>query len=226
MNAKLLGLMMVAGTMITSCLDTDDSVEPITPFGSVAMSNFSPGADGLKFYSNGEAMHDGTLNYGSFNGFWRGDVGIHSITVNSGSTVLDTLNVTIGLNRFYSIFAVNTPGNTELISFEENFIIPDAGKAAIHFYQLSPDAPSLKVAIAGETSNLGTYLFKQASSFMEINEAINKRMYLIDHATSDTLLSKLVTFSNGKSYSVVSKGLVNTTNENEGLDIQIIPFNL
>lgn len=218
---------ILAGTLAVSCLDTDDSGNVQTdPSGSVAFGNFSPGTSGLKFYADGEQIYSNSLNYGQYyNVLWNGDVGIRTITVQSGTNVLDTLNLTVGLDRVYSVFAVNTPGQTELVSFEENFITPDAGKAAIHFYQLSSDAPNLKVAIAGEPSNLGTYLFKQASEYMEINEVLNKRMYLIDNSTNDTLVRKFVTFSNGKSYSVVAKGLVNTTDDTQKLDIQVIPFN-
>src|SRR5690606_23939038 len=110
-------------------------------------------------------------------------------------------------DRFYSVFAVNTPGNTELIGFEEQFIVPNTGKAAIRFFQLSPDAPTLKVSISGETANLGTYEFKQASGYMEINEVLNKKMYLIDYNTNDTIFSKNMNFTNGRLYSVVAKGL-------------------
>jgi hypothetical protein len=220
----ILSLLLATSTIFTSCLSTDDETPDYQPAGSVAFNNFSPGNDGLKFYSNGEAVHNGSLNYGQNFGFWRGEVGIHALTVNSGSTVLDTLNLTISPDRFYSVFAVNTPGNTELIGFEEQFIVPNTGKAAIRFFQLSPDAPTLKVSISGETANLGTYEFKQASGYMEINEVLNKKMYLIDYNTNDTIFSKNMNFTNGRLYSVVAKGLVNSTSDLHNLDIQVTPF--
>lgn len=227
-SLNLIIAVLFSGTLAVSCLDTDDQPnQNQSPKGSVALGNFSPGTSNLKFYSDGEPIFNNSVNYGQYhNTLWNGDVGIRQITVNSGSTVLDTLNLTIGMDRFYSVFAVNTANQTELVSYEENFIVPGPGKAAIHFYQLSSDAPNLKVAIAGETANLGTYLFKQSSNYMEINEVLNKRMFLIDNSTSDTLLSKFVTFNNGKNYSVVAKGLINTTDDTQKLDIQIIPYNL
>jgi hypothetical protein len=220
----LMALMLASTTFMTSCLNTEDDSTPYTPAGGVTFNNFSPGNDGLKFLSGGETTHNGTLDYGQNIGFWTANAGIHTFTVNSGSTPLDTLNVTIAPDRYYSLFAVNTPENTELISVEEQFIIPETGKAAIRFFNLSPDAPSLKVSLANEPTDLGTYFFKQSSNYMQVNEAFNKRMYLIDHANNDTIFSKQVNFSNGKLYQVVAKGLVNTTDDTKKINIQVTAF--
>src|SRR5690606_8792563 len=99
-------------------------------------------------------------------------------------------------DRRYSIFDVNEFENLELLAYEDVLVAPATGKASLRFIQLSPDAPNLTVAIEGIETSVGTFSYKQASPFSQINELINKDMYLIDPETQDTLLTKEISLKN------------------------------
>lgn len=221
----IIGGLLISGLFATSCLDDDSSSEPFSG-GWVAFVNASPDASSLKFYSNGNVINSSGIPYGQYFGYLSAPTGVHNLTVRSGNnTDRDTVTINVGINKYYSVFAVNLLDNIELLAFEDNFLNLGAGKSGVRFSQFSPDAPLLRVEFEGEADPIGVFGFKQSTTMKEINAATDKKMFLIDEETSDTLLTKTYTFKEGFSYAVFSKGLVNSTSSNQNLDIQVIPFN-
>lgn len=220
----LIGVILFSGLFLNSCLG-DDGEDYIQDAGYVAFINASPDSENLKFYSNGNNINPNGIDYSQFLNYSAFGVGNHNLSVKSGSNEdLDTLSLNVGQNQWYSIYAVNSVENLELVAYSDSFITPAAGKASIKFIQLSPDLPQIQVAIEGNENNLGNFLFKQASPFTEVNETLHKDLYLIDAVTTDTIFTKEVEFISGKTYAVFSKGFYESDDTDQDLDIQIIPY--
>lgn len=212
--------MMLLAVGFTACLDTDDT-QVYENNSWAAFINASPNSQGLKFLSDGLTINSNPANYSHYFGYVPLESGTRQISVRSENAVLDTLSLNMIQNKRYSIFAINDFENLELIAFPDDPTIPEAGKSTIRFIQLSPDAPDLKVSIEDQES-LGIFNYKQSSGFVQVNETLHKNMYLINAETQDTLVTKDIELSNGKIYSIFSKGFVNTDNQSQKLDIQII----
>lgn len=223
-NLKLVGILVALSVVMFSCLNTDDA-DYVNPEDSawLAFINASPGSQGLKYYDSGILINTPKLNYGTFHGYVNRNKGVSKITVRMESSLdLDTLEMNLVKNSFYSIFAVNTPDSLELVSYLDNHVAAESGKSLIRFIQLSPDSPSIKLMIEDEEGSLGTYAFKDASAFINVNHGVSKKFILINAETDEILLTKELNLGNGNSYSIFSKGLVNTTDESKALDIQVI----
>lgn len=227
-NVSKAGVLAIASLSLTSCLNNDDEgiIEPENA-GYVLFANISPGSSGLRLHANDEVFNNNALSYNQFYGYAPVEVGSKSLTVRtaSSSTNLDTISLNVELNKFYSVFAVNTPENTELLAYLDNPSSPSSQlKTKIRFIQLSHNTPSVKLAIEGVGGDLGTYNFRNASSFIEIDRVNNKKLYLINSETQDTIFSKSVSFNGGSAYSVFSEGIFGSDDENLDLDIQYLQY--
>lgn len=228
LDLKKLGVFaaVLLGTIsLNSCLNNDDELPNVPDAGYVAFFNASPDSNGIVFYSNDRVINQSPVNYSQFFGYLGLENGSHAIRVSSGNNSLDTINMSIVKDKRYSVFAVNKFEDLELFALEDAITTPQTGKASIRFIQLSPDAPLLTLAIEGMELPIGDFNYKQSSSFIQVNEMVNKDLYLINTETQDTIFTKEIDLNNGRVYSIFSKGLINTTNQNQKLDIQIVPIN-
>lgn len=221
----VLGTVLFGTLGLTSCLDNDDELPVVEDAGFVAFFNASPDSNGLRFYSNDGLINQNTVGYTQFLNYIPFEVGNHEITVNGGNGNLDTINLNITKDKTFSVFAVNKFETLELVAYDDAITAPAAGKASMRFIQLSPDAPAVTVRIEGVEAPVGQFNFKQGTAFVQMDPVNKKDLYLIDSETQDTLLTKEISLSNGRIYSVFSRGFVETTNSNQRLDVQIIPYN-
>ncbi|HLV24642.1 MAG TPA: DUF4397 domain-containing protein [Moheibacter sp.] len=214
------------GLFMSSCLNDNGDIDIPDEGGYVGFINASPDSGGLDFYENDIQRNHFIVDYGDVDGYHILEPGTKTITVKNGnSSDLDTLSLNVNLNRFYSIYAVNEFDSLQLVAYEDNYTIPSPGKASMRFIQLSPDAPALRFLIEGNNEESLIYQYLQSSAFTDVNQMINKKLYLIDAETNDTILTKNnVTFQSGVSYSVFSKGFYNSDVEGQQLDVQITPF--
>ncbi len=229
MNAfRKLGMCILTIISVSSCLNNDDGGDiQYEDSGYVLFSNISPGSAQLKLFTNDEAFNNSALNYNEFFGYARMDIGSNILTLrgNSSNTDLDTINLSVELDKFYSVFAVNSPENIELLAYLDNPSQPsNPNKTVVRFIQLSHNCPSVKVKIEGMESDLGTYNFRNASSFMEIDRVLNKNMYLIETETNDTIFTKNITLNGNSAYTVFSEGDFESEDEDIDLDIKSIQY--
>lgn len=223
----ILGVVLLATISISSCLNNDDELPNLEEKAWGVFINASPNSENLRFYSDGEVINSSGMDYDELYGYLNFDEGAKTITVKSSGNEnnLDTLSLNMVKNKIYSIFAINSAENLELISYDDSYTAPAATKAKIRFIQLSPDAPRIRVAIENNEEFFGEFDFKQASFFQDISETLNKNMYLINMETSDTIFTKEINLERGRIYSIYSKGFINTEIEEQKLDIAIIPIN-
>lgn len=224
---NFLGGMLVAGLLLNACLDTDDGNTNQIPeeIGWLAFVNASPDSERLFFFANDKIINNEGLPYERLFGYIYQNTGALSLKVKTASSdFLDTININLQKGDMYSIYAINEFDDLKLKLYSDQHTLPDVEKSMLRFIQLSPDAPHLRLEIEGVSTNFGNFFYTDHSSFIEFDGGFNKKMYLIDEVTNDMILSKSANFHKGKSYSVFSKGFVNTTDADEQLDIQVIPF--
>lgn len=221
---SVVGFFVLISVLLISCLDSDDQNYLNTQNSAwVAVINASPGSSELKFYNNGTSLNSSSLEYGDFLGYFNQNKGSAAFTVRDGNSLdLDTLNMDLMQDFYYSVFAINTSDNLELITYIDNHNAVSSDKSLIRFIQLSPNAPSLKLLIENEEQDLGTYLFKQASPFLEVNSGLNRKFHLVNTETDEIVFTKEITLGNGKVYSIFSKGIFDSSEENLNLNIQSI----
>lgn len=216
-------LVVATGSLLGSCLDTEDNLSDFIPEDSafVSIANFSPNAGGLVFFSGEDQVNSNPLNYSSVsNGYFAFDEGSYEFTVTKpNSDHSSSLNINLKKHKLYTLFAVNTLENIELISWEDNYFIPDINKSIARFIQLSPDLPEVIVKFKTQTDDIGTFNFKEGTDFQAYNETFNETVYVIDASTSDTLVSKNINLVSNRAFTIVSKGLVDTEDGNQLLDI-------
>lgn len=223
-NLKIAGIALLA-FFLNSCLGDDNgSFQEPEPSGWISFINASPDSEELKFYIDGD-MKGSAIDYGQFMPYFKTDVGNKVVSVKSGSTLLDELNLNITDNVFFGVYAVNMGINTELIAYNDNHnLSEDPLKAVFRFMQLSHNIPRVRLEFEGIDGDFGDYDFKESSEFQEIPSLYKKDLYLIDNVTNDTILTKEVTLSAKKSYVIFSKGDYTSTNEDSELDLQVISF--
>lgn len=219
-----LGLM---GFLSVSCLDTDNPFEDNgKEYGHVAVGNFSSDAGAINFKKNGSSIVNNQFNYGNYNGYYSLETGDYSFTIEKNNNPLDTITFKVKKNELYSLFAVNKLNNIEIVKTDDNITMPEVDKMLYRFIQLSPELPEITVKLEGDENSLGDFKFKDYSFFKSRDYFSNKKIYLINVETQDTLLTKTISLNQRKAYTIVSKGLLNTQDGNQLLDIQIIGVNI
>lgn len=217
---------LITSIFITSCLGSDDDGTPTTQsLGYLTILNASPDSDGLKFYSNDEVLNSAPLNYNFLFGVYE-PIGERSITVRSGdSEDLTTLDLNVELAQSYSVYAINKFENLELVAYNDNFNTPSLDKSMIRFIQLSHNIPEVKVVLEHNSSStdVGSFQFKEASSFIDVNSGNSMNVHLIDVETNDTIFTKKgINLSSRKVYTIVSEGFYDSVDEDLDIDIQVI----
>lgn len=223
---KWIALYVFTIVFTVSCLNNNDDGIEVVEGGWIAFFNVSPGSNQLRLYADGDAVPGQAVNYGEFNTYSRLDVGEYGISVRSSSSEdMTSSPLEVGVNKYYGAYAVNTTENIELIFYLDNHTVPTHfGKTLFRFMQLSPNMPEVKLKFETEDEDFGTYNFKESTGFQEIESFENKYVYLIDEASNDTLLSKQISLLGRTSYVLFSKGIMDTENENQQLDFQLIEF--
>lgn len=219
-----LGLM---GFLSVSCLDTDNTM-PIDDkeYGHIAVGNFSSDAGAINFKKNGSPIVNNQFNYGNYNGYYSLETGDYSFTIEKNNNPLDTITFKVKKNELYSLFAVNKLNNIEIVKTDDNITMPEVDKMLYRFIQLSPELPEITVKLEGDENSLGDFKFKDYSFFEKRGYFSNKKIYLINTETQDTLFSKNISLDQRKAYTIISKGLLDTQDGNQMLDIQVVGVNL
>lgn len=222
---KLVGMAAFALAFAVSCLNNSDDYVENQESGWIVFVNASPGSSQLRLYTDDTPVPGQELNYGEFNSYARVPVGEKQISARQGGSSLATSSLTVELNGFYGVYAVNMPDHMELVTYLDNHSTPEnINKTVFRFMQLSYNTPTVKLKFETEEEDFGEYNFKESSPFMEIQSFDEKNVYLIDEATSDTLATKKISMQGRKSYVLFSKGELGSSNENQKLDLQLIQF--
>lgn len=209
--------------MMTSCNDDDDYyyVTVENSFGLIA--NASPSSGDLYFYADDNQINTIALNYADVQGYYRFYDGLRTFSVrDTNGNILDTEQREVKDGDFFSLFAVNTFDQLELVAFDDNLDPPGFYQAGIRLINLSPDAPEINLYLDGQliTSNIP---FKTASAFTNVEDE-EYDIEIKESETGKTLYQKSsVPFYPNRIYTLYTKGFVNVpSGSNDQFSLEII----
>lgn len=213
----------IAVTSLTSCSDDDDyySVELEESFGLIA--NASPNSGDLYFFADDNKINSNALNYTDVQGYYRFYDGMRTFSIqDNNGNILDSEQREVKDGEFFSVFAVNTFDQLELVFFEDELNQPGFYNAGVRLINLSPDAPKIDLYLDGKmiTSNIP---FKTASSFVNIEDE-EYDVEIKDPQTGTTLYQQSsVIFYPNRIYTLYTKGFVNVpSGSNDQFSLEII----
>lgn len=220
-------IVLFAAATVVSCNDKNKSTTP--PATSFGVVNASPDAGGLDVYLNGGPLVR-NLAPGADTGYFTVSPGSYTLSfADSGSTasLLDQ-QMSFAPGVAYSVFAIDSVSHLQTAVVADSATVPSADSVEARFFNFSPNAQPLDVAINGTVafSNRGyndittnptathfTY-FTPGTYTLELRAA----------GTSTVLYSTSVTLTGGKVYTFYAKGFAGDTGA-EALSIGTVVHN-
>ena len=123
---------------------------------------------------------------------------------------------------YYTAFLANTPAKAELFVLTDTLAQPAAGKTAIRFVNLSPDAPAVDLVIKNGPTMFTNKAYKGYSGFLPLT---GNQTYTIEvhQAGTSTILAKAVDvqLTANNLYTVWFHGLSAGTAGTDGLTVSV-----
>lgn len=177
---------------------------PDTAYGTI--TNASPNSGGLDFFSDENQINSSPLDYTNTFGYYNFYTGNRIFTVkNNQGDVLAQTEINLRAGDHFSVFAVNTFDNIELVSYSDLLRYPALNNAVVRFINLSPDSGDVNVK--SETRGFAEGLsFKESTGFVEVSSGF----YNFSFTKSDTGESLYkdmdVELRPGRIYTIYTKG--------------------
>lgn len=222
-SLKMLFAAVTLSAVLASCAkDFDDTPAPAVS--GLNVINASPSTEKLDFYVNNTRGNNEDLDFGKKLGYYNLYSGASKISIakKGGTTILVSDNYTFAPERGYSLFLIGKVDSLKLLMVKDSLVVPASGKARVRFVNVSPDAPSLNLAVAGATTDLFTdRAYKQYSEFTTVDAAEkvtftakNKITGAVEATLTDAKLES------GRNYTIWVKGFkAATDNTKLGLTI-------
>lgn len=220
-------LFSAAAFTLTGCMDDDTEMPEPTPAAFVSFYHGSPDANDIDIQLNSRVLNTQPFRYSTFSGYLPLSPETYTIKftpVNAATAYVES-TPTFKNGKAYSVFAVNTLANMEMLIVQDSVKAPASGKAALRIINLSPDAPALTVSTNRTTaSDLATDVaFKEITPFVDIDG--QSYTLEIKNADTDAVLLTLTstTFQAGVTYSLIIRGFATPPSGNTNtLSAQII----
>lgn len=168
---KILAICAAMALVATACDDDDDAnIEPVET-AYVSLYQASPDAPDLDIVVDNRRINTYPFNYTDHTGYLRFYTGERNLKFGpyGASNVVTDTTVTFEEGNAYSVFVVDEYTNLGILMFEDNEEPPAEGNTLVRFINLSPDAPSVDLMVAGETEAMfADQSFKEISGFMEV----------------------------------------------------------
>lgn len=195
---------------LSSCI-SDDSTSTVDPTPTAAyglIANASPDSGDLYFFAEDTPINTAGLTYTNNSPYLNFKVAERTISVkNATGTVLATKKVTPTLGMYFSVFAVNTFANLELVAYQDPLVYPAANNARVRFINLSPDAAPIDIK-----STAGTYAtalpFKSATDYVEVPAGTYAFTFTNNSTQAPIYTNPGIQFVQGQIYTVYTKGYV------------------
>jgi hypothetical protein len=212
--------------LLIACDDLDDSRPTQIPVAFVSLYHGSPDAPDLQVVVDNRSVFN-KFEYTDYTGYLNFYTGNRNFKINpfnaSNALVDTTLNFAEG--KTYSVFVIDRVSSLETLLVRDSAASPASGKAMVRFVHLSPDAPSVNLAVEGETGAplFGDQSFKVASAFKEV--AAKSYSFSVKTAGNDTALLELpdITLHAGKYYTIIIRGFATPPSGNtNALSAQVV----
>lgn len=111
-------------------------------------------------------------------------------------------------NKSYSVFAIDSVSKISTLFLTDNLTVPGNTYSNVRFVNLSPNSPSLDVAITGKSVVFPFYSFKESSTFRPVNaDTVTLEVRLAGSPTPIYTLNNVI-FENGKIYTIYARGFI------------------
>ncbi|MEJ7557027.1 MAG: DUF4397 domain-containing protein [Pedobacter sp.] len=215
MKFKSLIAALAITTLLGSCMK-DDDIQPQQPVSGLSIVQASPTTESLDVYvDNTRAVFD--LAYAKkvdYLNLFPGNRRL-SITKKGSQTSLLAEQFTLKDYIGYTLFIIDKLETVKFLFLEDDLSQPAASKAKVRFVNLSADAQALNLSISGKETDLVTNkLFKEYSTFVEIDAAEKVTFNVKDKTTGDLVSSIAdIKVEAGGIYTVWVKGLKSATDD-------------
>lgn len=185
-----------------------DSVSTVSALVDGAAISLKPGiADPLTF----------GLTFPTDSTYLRLTEGAHNFKVvpTTGGFAGLSADASLAANAYYSIFAVDTVQKIGAVVVKDEIPAPEAGKIAIRFVNLSPNAPAYDLVLKSGTVLASNIAYKAVSSFVqtEIAVAPDSMVRLEMRAVGGTTAVKsfnILRPVSGRVFTIIARGYVGT----------------
>ena len=213
--------------VLAACDDDDDNTPiPVTEVAYVSLYQGVPDAPAIDIVvDNRTAFYD--FDYTEFTGylnFYTGDRNLKFTPYNASNTLTDT-TVTFEDGELYSVFLTGTKDNYETLITNDNIPEADNSNAVIRIVHLSPDAPAISLTKEDESAPLFENVsYKSASDFIEVPAGSTSFDIMASGETTPLASVSDFNFLAGRVYTLVVRGYKDTSESNNGLSVQVIPY--
>lgn len=132
----------------------------------------------------------------------------------TGATTGLAADATLAANTYYSIFAVDSVQAIGAVVVKDELPAPEAGKIAIRFVNLSPNAPAYDLGVKGGEVLNGNVAYKTVSSFVQASLPVgNDTLKLETRAVGGTAAVRSLNIIKpvaGRVFTIISRGYVGT----------------
>lgn len=202
--------LFVAAVVLLSSCEKDDPVNDQF-HANVLVTHASPDAPGVDLLVDNTKQNSTALNHPDNTGYLKVEAGTRNIKINvtgTSTTVIEAdLTLTKDLN--YSVFAVDSVSKISAIVLTDDLTAPAAGKAHVRFVHLSPNAPSVDVAVASSGAVVfGNKAFKEYTAFTPLDAGTYNLDVRVAGTSTVALVLPAITLEAGKIYTVFAKGFL------------------
>lgn len=184
--------------------------------------NASPSPATYNVYLNNSKVSNAALPFGGTIPYAQILSNTYDLKFTSAGSAESLLSKNIILAEYtnYSYFLIGVTGQLDLISFKDNLSVRSE-KASLRFINLSPDAPSLDLAIKDKSNIVSNQTYKQANEFLQI-EPGTFDLDIKEKSTGSVKTTLNVTLAAGRYYTIFVKGMVNPSGVQQTLAAQLI----
>lgn len=201
--------LLAAVFTFSSCEKDDDKT-----YANVLVAHASPNAPGVDLLIDDTKQNSAALNFPGNTGYLRVESGERNVKVNvsgTSTTVIDA-DLTLDVDKNYSIFAVDSVSKITAIALVDDLTAPASGKAHVRFVHLSPNAPAVDVAVASSGAVVfPNTAFKGFTAFTPLDAGTYNLDVRVAGTSTVALVLPAITLQAGKIYTVFAKGFLGGT---------------
>jgi len=210
---------------LAGCGKSNRNPSAPTDTGQVMVVHAAPDAPAVDVLLDGNMLSNNLAfpNHTSYMSVASGTHDVKAVATGTSTTVVDA-SVPVTTGTSYTLFANGTAANLGVLTLTDDLTAPPAGKANVRFVHLSPNAPTVDVAIVGGAILFPNESFRQSTSFTAVDPgSVNMELRGVGTATV-VLAVPNVTLEPGKIYTLFVTGLVGGTGQ-DALSVHTIVHN-